>query len=350
MDKFTHSHVTSFNASIAKSIIFLLSAVSLLLSVIELFSHNLTETTVLILFAGYSGILYYLHSFSKCSSILVSSLLFFYTILVAACTYFRVTDNDFWLCITPLIMYFLAGFNKGLLYTALFFLVQTTIFSCHNITTSQLNNSYYTSLLISFLFTWISIHLYEKKRMNVEDTLMSLATRDPLTGANNRLSLAKSFGQYKEHKNHLPTLHLLILDIDHFKQVNDTYGHDIGDKVLIDLTLLIRKVVGDGNVYRIGGEEFCITIFENGFEEVLAISEKLRQTIGDHIFNFGTQRFQMTSSIGICTYRDGENLPRLLKSADIELYKAKNNGRNQICICNSANADDFFQTEQPENS
>lgn len=350
MNTLKHIHINAYSISIHKSIMFLLSAVSMCLGMFELNNHNVTTTIILVIFACYTSYLYYLLSYSKCPSGLITLLLITYTSLTLTSSMLRMTHYDVWLSFTPLIMYLLAGVKQGLIGTSLTLFFQVVIYLYNNVSGTILNSEFYMNLLIVFIVTWICIHLYEKHRTSVEDSLLSLATRDPLTGVKNRLSLANSFDRYKEQTHTYPRLHLLILDIDYFKQVNDTYGHDIGDKVLIDLSLLIRKIAGDDNVFRIGGEEFCITVFSDQFEYVISISEQLRQIISEHIFNFGTQRFQMTASIGICPYSDGDNLLELLKYADIELYKAKNNGRNQICICNANNLNESCLSEEYESS
>lgn len=348
-------NITTTNPSILKNVVFLLSIASLCLGVIELINHNLPATIALILFACYASFLYYLCSYSKCSLKQISLLLGFYALLTCSNTYFMPTHYGVWISLSPLLIYLLVGFKLGPLYSSIFVLLQalTCLIFC---TTNNFNpdamlhSTYYLHLAIAYMVTWVCIHLYEKNKASVEESLMSLATRDPLTGVKNRLSLSTSFEHYKQNKHSFPQLHLLILDIDYFKQVNDTFGHDIGDKVLIDLTLLSRKIVGDEHLYRIGGEEFCIMVFENNFDDVLSTSEKLRKAISEHIFNFGTQRLQLTASIGICSYQGEENLPALLKLADLELYKAKNSGRNQIRICEHGEQPKSQLSEQFENN
>ncbi|MEI8632112.1 GGDEF domain-containing protein [Vibrio sp. PP-XX7] len=189
------------------------------------------------------------------------------------------------------------------------------------------------NLILSYCSIWLISHLYESHRAQIEDSLIYLASRDSLTGAHNRLSLVTLFHQFTQNKKPDDPLSLLILDIDYFKQINDQFGHDMGDKVLIETSILISRLVGDDNLFRIGGEEFCITLIGKDLEEANCVGELLRNTVSNHLFRFGENQLQLTLSIGICPYRNGDNLSDILKLADIELYKAKQNGRNQVRIC-----------------
>ncbi len=128
-------------------------------------------------------------------------------------------------------------------------------------------------------------------------------------------------------------LSLIIFDLDHFKHLNDNYGHDAGDFVLRELAELIRKHgVRESDIFaRYGGEEFCLllpkTNLKNGFE----IAERLRQTIEAHQFIYDNQRLPVTASIGIADYRQGVLTGTdLFKRADKAVYASKENGRNQV--------------------
>jgi len=333
MDKKLLSHTALFRTSIIKNMMFLISAVCFLLSIIEITKHNLIEMSALIAL-GCNAI--FIHRQCQMSTPRITSIQFFSFLFIVTLSfnaYFLSYEYNEWVCISPFIFYLLLGNKQGLLFTATTLFIQITIL-CYKILfdNSPILHSHINLYLI-FSIIWVIIHLYETRRILLEKSLISLASQDPLTGAYNRLSLTNTFNHYTENRHNLPTLHLLILDIDYFKQVNDKYGHDIGDKVLIETSLLIGKITGDTNLFRIGGEEFCVTIFNNRLNEAQAVSEHLRQSLQDHIFCFGALRFQITISVGICVYREGDSLLALIKMADNELYKAKNSGRNQVRIC-----------------
>lgn len=93
--------------------------------------------------------------------------------------------------------------------------------------------------------------------------------------------------------------------------------------MLIETTRLFTQVVGDNNLYRIGGEEFCVTLFDQSLEQAGRVCERLRAIVSQHLFAFGEKRVQVTISIGVCEYQAGDQLNDLLKFADMELYRAK---------------------------
>ncbi|SHO56164.1 GGDEF domain-containing protein [Vibrio quintilis] len=239
-----------------------------------------------------------------------------------------------WSCFAPITLYLLLGIKHGMYATGVFLIAQFIL-----VAIKFSNNQTYDILSLMFNLTlcycgiWVISHLYESNRYHTENSLLYLASRDSLTGTHNRLSLANFFSQFTQKKNNKDPLCLLILDIDFFKQINDQFGHDVGDKVLIEISLLISRIVGDNNLFRIGGEEFCVTLHGKDINEARHTGEKLCNTVSNHIFNVGNKNLQLTLSIGICQYRTGDNLSDILKLADIELYKAKKNGRNQVKIC-----------------
>ncbi len=251
-------------------------------------------------------------------------------------TYFQpITQGLFvWSCLAPIVLYLLLGIKHGMYSSGSFLVIQSSIIvmklsqdGSYSMIESMFN------LVLCYIGIWIVSHLYESNRSDIENSLMYLASRDSLTGAHNRLSLSTSFHRFTSTKKEQQHFSLLILDIDYFKQINDRFGHDIGDKVLIETSLLISRIVGDENLFRIGGEEFCVTLLDIDLDEAKKIGEQLRYTVSNHLFNFGDKRLQLTLSIGICRYRNGDNLSDILKLADIELYKAKKNGKNQVRIC-----------------
>jgi diguanylate cyclase len=161
--------------------------------------------------------------------------------------------------------------------------------------------------------------------------------RDHLTGAYNRKTFEKYYDEYVEHANAKNSeLCLLILDIDHFKKFNDTYGHLIGDEVLkIVARTLTDTLKGRDIVARFGGEEFVILLPDTPIDVGMRVADILRTTISskelkrkDTGENFGT----ITVSMGVARYRHGgtDTLPTLLKRADDALYKSKHDGRNRV--------------------
>lgn len=156
------------------------------------------------------------------------------------------------------------------------------------------------------------------------------AQTDPLTGIHNRRSL-KAWLDKLIHEQTLFTI--LEIDIDFFKRVNDTYGHDKGDEALKALTKLIQSVARkDDIVARIGGEEFVLVIPNQNSEGAFKIAERLRLAVeSSYIDTIG----YITISIGIASYPEhGTNIEQVFKKADNALYYAKEHGRNRSVIAN----------------
>lgn len=167
------------------------------------------------------------------------------------------------------------------------------------------------------------------RRRIMEEEIKSLAYRDPLTGVYNRRGFTEAGAMEVEraHRYHHPAS-VLMFDIDHFKAVNDNYGHEAGDKVLLGLTDSIHAIVRQTDLKaRWGGDEFIVMLLETGPEEAHEMAERLRQFVS-------TQDFGMleavTLSIGIAGMRSGDSLEGMIKRADKALYLAKQNGRNCV--------------------
>jgi len=121
---------------------------------------------------------------------------------------------------------------------------------------------------------------------------------------------------------------LLFVDIDHFKQINDTYGHDVGDEVFKTVARIIATHIRrDDVLYRYGGEEFLVFVSNASQEQARMIAKKLRKHIQIHRFD---EVENVTVNIGIAIRRRNESIGSLIARADKNLYKAKNEGRNRV--------------------
>ncbi|MER2492475.1 diguanylate cyclase domain-containing protein [Catenovulum sediminis] len=153
------------------------------------------------------------------------------------------------------------------------------------------------------------------------------AHHDYLTRVKNR----RSFFEHAE--NILSTqssgVALALLDLDHFKAINDTYGHDAGDIILVQATQRMQSHFPDAIVARLGGEEFCLLLPQVSPDEALGRLEFLCHHFESFAFNVANQQLQVTVSIGLVE-ADATGISAALKRADIALYQAKNNGRNQV--------------------
>jgi diguanylate cyclase (GGDEF)-like protein len=164
-----------------------------------------------------------------------------------------------------------------------------------------------------------------------ERQLRYLAETDPLTGVRNRRAFMdvgeKLIGQDE------PRLCLMLFDVDHFKSINDSFGHDIGDVVLTSLAGLVQDRLRESDVLaRVGGEEFAVLLPDCGIEEALKIADRLCNQVAEAvILPAGKRADAVTISIGLSTYESGDDsLATILKRADQAVYAAKRNGRNRV--------------------
>jgi diguanylate cyclase (GGDEF)-like protein len=159
--------------------------------------------------------------------------------------------------------------------------------------------------------------------------LEKLSSRDSLTGLFNRFKLEESFKYEQKQLNRYKTdLSIIMMDLDDFKSVNDTYGHNSGDMFLIEVAQILTTSFRDvDTVGRWGGEEFLILLPKTNLEDTKTIAEKLRRKIELYQFN---EIGNKTASFGVATYNNNESLSSLLNRADKALYMAKENGRNRV--------------------
>ena len=168
------------------------------------------------------------------------------------------------------------------------------------------------------------------------EKLAHLASHDPLTGLKNRLNMEKELQGLIDHQHvYQSSYAVVMLDIDWFKKINDTYGHDAGDFVLTELAkIFLESVRPQDSVYRAGGEEFVIIFNRITQEQAMIKCEKIRQRIQNHPFVYHELTFQMTISIGMYHPECGKvnNVTEILKLADNALYEAKRTGRNKTVL------------------
>ena len=166
--------------------------------------------------------------------------------------------------------------------------------------------------------------------------LQSVAYKDNLTGIYNRhYLLEKSVSIFQNANNLNQPLSILLIDIDHFKKVNDDYGHLTGDEILKYFVNNIQKTLRTDDLFaRYGGEEFVLLLPKANIDESLIVAEKLRRYIEQHPYHSEKldNTINITISIGVSQYQEGNSLEKLIDRADLALYQAKERGRNQVII------------------
>ena len=193
------------------------------------------------------------------------------------------------------------------------------------------NHSLTNGLLIVPLLITISLAFIFSKEMNQQRLLLlEQTTKDPLTGIGNRRALTEKLEQLialfqrTEHK-----VSLLLIDVDYFKVINDTYGHNAGDNCLIKIAALFKsRIRVSDSLYRYGGEEFIVVAENTEITDAIILAEELRSTLEIVKFNVATP---ITVSIGVAELKTNESYDKWIQRADVALYKAKNSGRNKVC-------------------
>lgn len=165
--------------------------------------------------------------------------------------------------------------------------------------------------------------------------LEGLSKKDGLTGLyNHRYLKEQAMIEYNRSFRYGSPLSLLMIDIDYFKSINDTYGHLFGDSVLKGIASTIKSSCRDTDIVgRYGGEEFVVILPLTSLESAQSVSEKLLKNISSEIYRDNENSTSITVSIGISSFHEGLNsFEELLSESDMALYQAKNNGRNRVCI------------------
>jgi len=169
---------------------------------------------------------------------------------------------------------------------------------------------------INFMYT-------RTKQMSVIDSLTGLYNRRHFES-----NLEREFLRAQRYNNKLS---LAVIDIDHFKSINDTYGHSCGDYVIKEVAYLALHTIRTTDmIFRYGGEEFTAILTETSPENALIPLERLRKSVENHNFRFNGQEIKVTISIGVNSDTGFENFWQMFDAADRALYSAKENGRNQV--------------------
>ncbi len=191
--------------------------------------------------------------------------------------------------------------------------------------------------LAAYLIMILFCFVYSTTVFKLEQSLLNVASVDPMTGLRNRRRMHELLnGVMEEYKEKSYPICVGMLDVDHFKRINDTYGHDVGDVVLKNLadTLLNKhEKKRDFHVCRWGGEEFLV-LYKNcpeKREDVYQEFEKLREQIENTVVISGeNDKIQFTITIGLAFFENDLSITDILKNADTNLYKGKQSGRNRV--------------------
>lgn len=161
---------------------------------------------------------------------------------------------------------------------------------------------------------------------------LQASLKDSLTGTGNRMALEQSLARETElSRRHGQPMSVIMLDMDHFKNLNDTHGHQAGDAALKATALLLKEQLRNVDmVFRFGGEEFVLLLSNTGQEAAAVVAERIRAAIQNLCFFVGEKQVRLSASLGYAAYQSGETQDELLRRADQALYQAKRDGRNRM--------------------
>ena len=242
---------------------------------------------------------------------------------VLSTIYMRGASQAYWLYPVLVAVYFLIRRKEALLLTSL------TVLALLPVLTGQVDPMTLTAILITSAVTCAFAFAFATVTRSQRDVLIRLARKDPLTGVGNRRALSEKLDKViaANVRTQAPAS-MLMLDLDHFKRVNDRYGHATGDQILVRLTEIIkRRLRVTDSVYRIGGEEFVVVVDGQNLTNASRLAEQLRTIIeGNALAPAGS----VTISLGVAQHQTGESADSWLRRADSALYEAKEAGRNTI--------------------
>ncbi len=186
-------------------------------------------------------------------------------------------------------------------------------------------------ILVTLILNNVFAYVFAARMSEHQKHLSFLAERDPLTGIGNRRALnARLEDITLRHQTNIVTASILVLDLDHFKDINDTYGHGKGDQILVQVTEIVSaniRVTDD--LYRMGGEEFVAVAMGASSDAAAKLAEQLRGSI--EASRMLSDR-HVTISLGVAEFKEGESYDSWLHRADEALYEAKRAGRNRVCL------------------
>lgn len=238
-----------------------------------------------------------------------------------------------WPLLLPLVLHFLLGSRTGLLLSlAGYAAAALAAWRRFGLPDSPEEMVVAGNMGIAAVVSLLLAHVYERSREISEERLRDLATTDSLTGLGNRLRLDDAFDHLRARarREGMP-LTALMLDLDHFKNVNDRHGHATGDRVLRALAELLRTRIRRSDLaFRLGGEEFLILLPDTRLDAARSLAEELRRSVEQHHVEVAGRPLQLSTSVGVAEMDPADGLDDLLAAADRRLYRAKELGRNRI--------------------
>jgi diguanylate cyclase (GGDEF)-like protein len=266
--------------------------------------------------------------------------------LLFAIAFFVVEENSYratWFIILILGVYVLHSLRVALSIAliSILFIISSVYFFDININRISLSTIITTIVIATVILFYYAkrLHEYEEELLKKNRTLDNLATYDSLTTVLNRRAFLEMSHKYlHKAKRDEKIFYFLMIDVDNFKSINDNYGHAWGDKVLIEIALLMYSLLRtDDMIGRLGGEEFGISFIGDSSDTAYKIAQKVQRRIKEHKLSYDGITLSVTVSIGIASSQASSDLERIMHHADQAMYLAKQSGRD--CIKDESNID-----------
>ncbi|WP_260261743.1 GGDEF domain-containing protein [Vibrio intestinalis] len=232
-----------------------------------------------------------------------------------------------WSIALPTVFYLALGKRLGFAASAVFIVLEMWVVIPNLTDTLLIPAKVFANLSLAYLCVWVVSHTYESSREKSVNELRYMALHDPLTQALNRRALVHSLEQKIVNIEYL-----LMLDIDDFKQINDSYGHESGDEVLVSVVERLQSICGEDYVYRTGGEEFIValsSVLMKG-QCVNCVTNRIQLELSGIVVQTQVAPIAITLSGGLVKNDEMCSYNQVLANADKSLYLAKNSGKNQV--------------------
>lgn len=289
-----------------------------------------------LLMVGYSVFLrYIIHTTRYLDRWILAYILPFFTVMMFAMTAPRTTPSVFaWVLLVPILAHLLLGRRLGL-GVAIFYIATAGIifFYKHGHSPALMQPLPIANIIVIAVSILAFSHVYEISREKSELGLFLMAQTDFLTGLANRARFSNIFEREKRQAlREKLAMTLLVIDLDYFKEVNDQYGHEAGDRALVYVAKLLQKRLRITDLAcRLGGEEFGILLVDTPGSRAAQLAEELRVALDTTPFVIGNDSIALTMSVGVAEFGpDGSELKALLAVADHRLYQGKAEGRNRV--------------------
>lgn len=252
------------------------------------------------------------------------------TFLICFGTYVSHVESSLylWAVALPTVFYLALGLRVGFYWSLVCLCAELVVLSIALGDSVLVPSAVLMNFVMAYIFVWTISHVYEDSRIKGVNRLNALAHQDALTGAQNRLSLATVF-QQKESQ--LEGSYIFTLDIDDFKAINDSHGHAAGDEVLKQVVERLSALVGNQQIYRMGGEEFVLVLAAKRVSDlgIDRVAEQIQKNVMDDPIRFLGAELHVSFSAGISRFSKQQGLDQTLSLADQDLYLAKKAGKRR---------------------